>query len=98
MTKKYLVIDSFKDAQDNKYQYRAGDTYPRSGLNPSDERIKELSTTNNRRGKVFIVPDETEEAVAKTDADAGTVTEVETDEKTVEAEKPKRSRKKKDAD
>lgn len=95
---KYLVIDSFKDLQDNKYQYKAGDTYPRLGLEPSKQRIKELSTTNNRRGKVFIVPDEKEEAVTKTDADAVTVTEVETEEKTVEAEKPKRSRKKKDAD
>lgn len=43
----YRVIRFFTDAQDNKYAYREGDEYPRKGIIPSDERIRELMSGNN---------------------------------------------------
>lgn len=52
----YKVIKTFTDLQDNNYKYGVGDEYPRSGLKVSKKRIEELSTTNNRRGCVFIIP------------------------------------------
>lgn len=50
----YKVLVRFKDLQDDGYDYCEGDTYPRDGLNPSDRRIKELSTEGNRRNIVLI--------------------------------------------
>ncbi|MCP3025411.1 hypothetical protein [Halobacillus sp. A5] len=50
----YVVVKSFKDLQDNKYQYQKGAAYPRNGINPDDDRIKELSGSNNNMGKVLI--------------------------------------------
>lgn len=50
----YKVIKAFKDGQDNEYLYEEGDRYPRRGLRPSKKRIKELSTTDNIEGEVFI--------------------------------------------
>lgn len=43
----YRVIRFFTDAQDNKHAYREGDIYPRKGVVPSDERIRELLSGNN---------------------------------------------------
>ena len=43
----YRVIRFFTDAQDNKHAYREGDIYPRKGIVPSDERIRELMSGNN---------------------------------------------------
>ena len=42
------------DLQDNNYEYKQGDVYPRKGLEISEERIKELSTINNKLGEVLI--------------------------------------------
>lgn len=42
------------DLQDNKYEYKQGDVYPREGLEVSEERIKELSGINNKLGEVLI--------------------------------------------
>lgn len=42
------------DLQDNKYEYKQGDIYPREGLEVSEERIKELSTINNKLGEILI--------------------------------------------
>ncbi|MBP3268241.1 MAG: hypothetical protein J6M07_07975, partial [Ruminococcus sp.] len=39
---------------DNSRMYRVGDTYPRAGLEPSEERIDMLSTTNNPCKQAFI--------------------------------------------
>jgi len=50
----YTVVKYFTDLQDNNFAYHEGDTFPREGLEVSDERIKELSTTANRRGVVLI--------------------------------------------
>lgn len=51
----YKVVKAFHDLKDVKktksgnvyYEYNVGDTYPRNGLNPSEERIAELSGSNN---------------------------------------------------
>lgn len=52
---KYVVIyDRFKDLEDNEYIYKKGDTYPHEGLEPSKERIKELSTKKNKIGEILI--------------------------------------------
>lgn len=50
----YKVIVSFNDLQDNNYRYRVNDTYPRKGFDVLPSRLKELSTTANRRGIALI--------------------------------------------
>lgn len=50
----YKAITFFTDVQDNGYAYHTGDIFPRDGLAVTDERIKELSTKKNRRGKALI--------------------------------------------
>ena len=50
----YKVLCYFEDLQDDSYAYRVGDTYPREGVEPSEERIAELSSDANRRGKPLI--------------------------------------------
>lgn len=50
----YKVITRFKDADDDNYLYEVGDLYPREGYYPTDKRIDELSTANNRRNVVGI--------------------------------------------
>lgn len=50
----YKVIEYFTDLQDNNHEYNVGDTFPRDGLNVSDERLTELSTKNNRQNKTLI--------------------------------------------
>ncbi len=50
----YKALVLFHDLQDERYEYKAGDTYPRQGLNPSEERIQELMSSDNRRGKPLI--------------------------------------------
>lgn len=68
---KYTVIKYFTDLQDNNFAYNEGDTFPREGLEVSDERIEELSTTANRRGIALIekveedVVEQVEEEVSK---------------------------------
>lgn len=50
----YKVIVSFNDLQDNNYRYNVNDTYPRKGFDVLPSRLKELSTTENRRGIALI--------------------------------------------
>ena len=45
----YKVIEYFEDLQDNSFAYDVGDEYPRKGLEVTQERIKELATTQNIR-------------------------------------------------
>lgn len=56
----YKVIKSFTDLQDNGFAYKEGDEFPRKGMTVLPSRLKELSTTNNRRKEVLIqeIPDE----------------------------------------
>lgn len=86
---RYKVVKDFRDLMDNGHVYRAGDEFPRFGVDVDDERIAELSTRNNRRGEILI------EAVEK--ADVGVAEEKDS---AVESEVPSakgKKRKKKDA-
>lgn len=86
----YIVVKHFTDLQDHGHKYAEGDTYPREGYVPSDERIEMLSTANNRQKMVLIeaVP----EVIPETES-AETVEESAVEE-TAE-EKPKRKSRKK---
>lgn len=50
---KYVVVKDFTDKND-KHVYRAGDTFPREGVEVSEERVAELTTTANMRGEILI--------------------------------------------
>lgn len=50
----YTVIKAFGDITDGFYTYKEGDTYPREGVEVSEARIKELSTSANRMGEPLI--------------------------------------------
>lgn len=50
----YRVLTAFTDLQDNGHGYCTGETYPREGLEPTEERITELSGSRNRRGIPLI--------------------------------------------
>ncbi|CAA4554527.1 Rho termination protein [Staphylococcus aureus] len=66
----YKVIERFEDAQDNGHEYQVGDIYPRDGLEVSEERFTELSTTNNRRNLIaikLVEDDTTEQSEASAD-------------------------------
>ncbi|HFJ8403488.1 TPA: Rho termination factor N-terminal domain-containing protein [Staphylococcus aureus] len=58
----YKVVEYFEDAQDNRHPYHEGDIYPRDGLEVSEERLAELSTTNNCREIIGIKLVEEEQA------------------------------------
>lgn len=50
----YKAIEYFTDLQDNNFEYKVGDVYPREGYTPTDERIKELAGKKNLRGRAVI--------------------------------------------
>lgn len=50
----YRVIKSFADLEDSNHIYRIGDTYPRKGLDPTDERIEFLLSPRNLLGTPVI--------------------------------------------
>ena len=50
----YKVTKLFADLKDNNHVYNPGDVYPREGLKVTDERIKELSGSENKRGEPLI--------------------------------------------
>lgn len=50
----YKVIKYFTDLQDGHNAYNVGDTYPREGLNPSEDRFAELSGSDNKQGVPLI--------------------------------------------
>lgn len=82
----YRVINYFTDLQDDNHAYSVGDTFPREGLKVSADRLAELASADNKRGKALI------ELVQETAKKA------ETSEKPVEAEdkpaeKPKKRKK-----
>ena len=53
---KYISVreKNWKDLQDNNHIYKKGDVYPREGLEPTKERIKELSSKKNKIGEILI--------------------------------------------
>ena len=83
----YKVIRFFTDLQDNNYPYHVGDIYPHEGVSPSQKRINELLSGENKRGVKLI------EEVAKTSENgAEDASEVAVDDKPTE--KVKKSEKK----
>lgn len=86
----YIVVKHFTDLQDHGYKYAEGDTYPREGYEPSDERIEMLSTAMNRQRTVLIeaVPEVIPEVIPEDVTDA-------TENEDEPEEKPKRKSRKK---
>lgn len=52
--KTYRVIKYFTDLQDNRHAYKAGDIFPREGMTVSQDRLDELSSSNNRQHRPLI--------------------------------------------
>lgn len=52
------VIRTFYDLTDNNFVYNVGDSFPRVGLEVSQDRIEELSGNNNKQGTPLIKPKE----------------------------------------
>ena len=50
----YKVIYKFADREDSNHIYNVGDTYPREGVEPTEERIKELKGGKNKIGEPLI--------------------------------------------
>lgn len=50
----YKVVRYFRDLQDDNYLYHEGDTFPREGLSVSEERVKELSSADNKQRTILI--------------------------------------------
>ena len=53
---KYKVIYPFADLHDKKHKYETGDTFPRQGLEVSEDRIEELMGNKNKIRKPLIEP------------------------------------------
>lgn len=62
----YEVIRDFTDLQDNEYPYSVGDTFPHDGLEVSEERLKELSGSQNLQ-KTPLIKRVSEKQYTKTD-------------------------------
>lgn len=60
----YKVIRDFKDKKDKKRIYRKGDTYPREGYTPSQERVDELLSGKNKNRQIYLKPVEPVKEVA----------------------------------
>lgn len=50
----YKVVKYFTDLKDNSHAYNVGDIFPHNGLEVSEQRFKELSTTQNKRKTILI--------------------------------------------
>lgn len=50
----YKVIEFFTDLHDMDYPYNVGDPFPREGISVTEERLAELSGSNNKRGIPLI--------------------------------------------
>lgn len=50
----YKVVNYFTDLQDDNHPYNVGDTFPREGAKATKKRLAELSSTDNKQGKVLI--------------------------------------------
>ena len=59
---KYVVINDFTDLKDRGKIYRKGDVYPNpANKKVSKERIKELTSSDNKLGKAVIKEEEGQE-------------------------------------
>ena len=50
----FKVIKFFTDLQDGNNPYEVGDTFPRKGLEVAEERLAELSGSENKQGEPLI--------------------------------------------
>ena len=50
----YKVIEFFADLQDNNHAYNVGDTFPRVGVDVTEQRCAELAGRQNKRGIPLI--------------------------------------------
>lgn len=50
----YRVIKYFTDLHDKDHPYNVGDTFPRAGIEVTEERLKELSGCDNKQGTPLI--------------------------------------------
>lgn len=50
----YRVIEFFTDLHDNDHPYKVGDPFPREGIEVTEERIKELCDSDNKRHMPLI--------------------------------------------
>ena len=50
----YEVINFFTDLQDFNHPYNVGDIFPHDGMTVSEDRLKELSGSNNKQHKPLI--------------------------------------------
>ena len=59
----YQVMEYFVDLYDADHEYHPGDIFPREGISVSEERLKELAGSDNKRGMPLIaeIPDEPEQ-------------------------------------
>lgn len=74
----YQVMEYFTDLHDADHEYHPGDIFPREGISVSEERLKELAGSDNKRGMPLIVeiPDEPEQSEgAETNTDPTKATE-----------------------
>lgn len=93
----YKVLAKFTDLQDNNHKYHAGDIFPREGLKVNAGRIKELSTSANRRGFPLIEKIEEPKKIEES-REVETAEEIEkvsTAEEAEEIEKPVKKRERK---
>jgi len=67
----YRVICAFYDLEDGGRAYRAGDDYPRPGLEPTAARIAQLSGAENRLGRPLIEAGKPREARGRKKGGAG---------------------------
>ena len=89
----YKVIKLFTDLKDGGHRYNVGDPYPREGVEVSDERIAELSGSNNRQKTPLIKEVVSEEKAPAEDTEA--VNDEAVAEEADEKPKPRTPRKKK---
>ena len=74
----YQVMEYFTDLHDADHEYHPGDIFPREGISVSEERLKELAGSDNKRGMPLIaeIPDEPEQSEgAEQNADPAKATE-----------------------
>ena len=65
----YKVVVRFADLRDNNYIYEVGDDYPRKGIDPTLERIRELASDKNKIGVPLIVEKPKPKKKKKADAE-----------------------------
>lgn len=53
--RKFVVLKDFKDLHDKGHIYRAGEFYPRDGVDLDEDRAEELASTNNARNEQLII-------------------------------------------